>query len=116
MKKNEQIKTLQSMQQKPQMNQISQQNQVNKSFIDKVHELSEQVKSLRQESKDAIENADRREKKKIQEVYDTKIAELINMLTVAKEANWLYEKLVMHSSELLLLYEELYKLKLLRRI
>ena len=32
------------------------------------------------------------EKKKTQETYDIKIAELTEVLTVAKEANWLYEK------------------------
>ena len=63
-----------------------------KSFAEQVHELSEQAKALRAEAKKVMEAAEKREKKKIQEEYDTKLAELADMLTVAKEANWLYEK------------------------
>lgn len=63
-----------------------------KPFADQVHELSEKVKALRGEAKKAVEAADKREKKKTQEEYDTKLAELTDVLTVAKEANWLYEK------------------------
>lgn len=63
----------------------------NKPFADQVFELSEKAKALRAESKKAVEAADKRDKKKIQEEYDTKLAELTDVLTVAKEANWLYE-------------------------
>ena len=63
-----------------------------KPFLEQVHALSEKAKALRSEAKKAVEAAEKREKKKTQEVYDTKLAELTDMLTVAKEANWLYEK------------------------
>ncbi len=39
-----------------------------------------------------MEAAEKREKKKAQEEYDSKIAELADILSIAKEANWLYEK------------------------
>lgn len=63
-----------------------------KSFAEQVYELSEKAKALRSEAKKAVESAEKREKKKTQEAYDIKIAELGEVLTVAKEANWLYEK------------------------
>ncbi|MDO5155147.1 MAG: class I SAM-dependent DNA methyltransferase [Eubacteriales bacterium] len=63
-----------------------------KSFEEQVHELSESAKALRQEAKKAVETADKRDKKKTQSEYDEKIAEITDQLTVAKEANWLYEK------------------------
>lgn len=63
-----------------------------KPFAEQVHELSEKAKALRAEAKKAVEAAEKREKKKTQEAYDTKLADLTDMLTVAKEANWLYEK------------------------
>ena len=63
-----------------------------KPFFEQVHELSEKVKNLRAEAKEDVEAAEKREKKKIQEKYDVKLAELSDILTTAKEANWLYEK------------------------
>lgn len=63
-----------------------------KSFAEQVYELSEKAKALRSEAKKAVESAEKREKKKTQEAYDVKIAGLTEILTVAKEANWLYEK------------------------
>lgn len=63
-----------------------------KSFAEQVYELSEKAKALRSEAKKAVESAEKREKKKTQEAYDIKITELGEVLTVAKEANWLYEK------------------------
>lgn len=63
-----------------------------KPFAEQVHELSDKVKILRSEAKKAVEATEKREKKKKQEEYDTKIAEFTEFLTVAKEANWLYEK------------------------
>ena len=63
-----------------------------KPFAEQVHELSEEAKALRSEAKKAVESVEKREKKKTQETYDIKIAELTEILTVAKEANWLYEK------------------------
>lgn len=63
-----------------------------KPFAEQVHELSEKAKALREEAKKAVEAAEKREKKKTQEAYDTNLADLTDMLTIAKEANWLYEK------------------------
>lgn len=63
-----------------------------KPFAEQVHELSEQVKALRAEAKKAVEAAAKKEKKKTQAEYDEKLAELTETLTIAKEANWLYEK------------------------
>lgn len=63
-----------------------------KPFADEVHALSEKAKALRLKAKKAVEAAEKREKKKTREAYDTKLAELADRLTVAKEAKWLYEK------------------------
>ncbi len=62
------------------------------AFTEQVHELSEKAKALRAEAKKAVESAEKREKKKTQEAYDTKLKVLSEILTIAKEANWLYEK------------------------
>ncbi len=62
------------------------------SFADKVKELSESLKALRAQAKSAVESADKKDKKKTQTIYDKEIAELSETLTIAKEANWLYEK------------------------
>ena len=61
-------------------------------FADQVKELVEKEKALRAEAKKAVDDAEKRDKKKIQTEYESKIAELSDLLTVAKEANWLYEK------------------------
>lgn len=63
-----------------------------KPFAEQVHELYEQIKALRAEAKRDVEAAAKKEKKKTQAEYDEKLAELTDMLTTAKEANWLYEK------------------------
>lgn len=63
-----------------------------KPFAEQVHELYEKAKSLRSEAKKAVESAEKREKKKTQGAYDIKITQLTEILTIAKEANWLYEK------------------------
>lgn len=62
------------------------------SFADREGELSDQMAALRGEAKKAVEEATKREKKKVQAVYDEKIAALEETLSVAREANWLYEK------------------------
>lgn len=61
-------------------------------FAEQVQELSEREKSLRAEAKKAAEAAGKRERKTVQKKYDEKLAELTDLLTVAKEADWLYEK------------------------
>ncbi len=62
------------------------------SFADKVKELSEALKALRAKAKSAVESANKKDKKTIQTIYDKEIKELTETLTIAKEANWLYEK------------------------
>ena len=54
--------------------------------------LEEQIKALRTEAKAAVESAEKREKKAVQTAYDGKITEMTEMLNVAKEAYWLYDK------------------------
>lgn len=63
-----------------------------KPFDEQVHDLSDKVKALRAEAKKTVESAEKRDKKKTQGEFDTKLEELTDILTVAKEANWLYEK------------------------
>ena len=63
-----------------------------KTFAEQVQVLLEKEKILKEEAKKAVEAAEKREKKKTQEEYNAKLAELSEMLTIAKEANWLYEK------------------------
>ena len=62
------------------------------SFAEIVSALKEKLLSLRKIAKKDVENAEKRDKKSIQKEYDDRIAYIENMLTVAKEANWLYEK------------------------
>lgn len=62
------------------------------SFEEIVHTLSEKLKALRKEAKDAVSDADKRDKKSTQAEYDERIAVLTDDLTIAKEAHWLYEK------------------------
>ena len=62
------------------------------SFADREGELSDQTAALRGEAKKAVEEAAKREKKKVQAAYDEKIAALEETLTVAREATWLYGK------------------------
>ncbi len=62
------------------------------SFADIVTALKEVIASLRKVAKTEVESAEKREKKSVQAQYDDKIAYIENILTVAKEANWLYEK------------------------
>lgn len=62
------------------------------SFADTATALKEVLSELRKTAKAAVEAAEKREKKGVQQKYDDRIANIENMLTVAKEANWLYEK------------------------
>lgn len=62
------------------------------TFADQVHELSEKTKILRNEAKNAVELADKKDKKKTQAKYDKQLSEISENLAIAKEANWLYEK------------------------
>lgn len=62
------------------------------SFADIVSALKEKLSTLRKAAKAEVEAAGKRDKKSVQQEYDDRIAYIENMLTVAKEANWLYEK------------------------
>ena len=55
-------------------------------------ELKEHRETLRAQAKTAVEAADKKSKKKSQEEWDTRLAELDEIIGVAKEADWLYEK------------------------
>ena len=61
-------------------------------FAQRVEELSKEIQVLQAEGKQAVEEAAKREKKKIQTEYDQRIAGVEETLTIAKEATWLYEK------------------------
>lgn len=62
------------------------------SFADIVSALKEKLSALRKAAKTEVDAAGKRDKKSIQQQYDDRIAYIENMLTVAKEAHWLYEK------------------------
>ena len=64
----------------------------NVPFAQRAEELSGEIKSLRDEAKQAVAEAPKREKKKVQVDYDGRLAALEETLTTAKEAVWLYEK------------------------
>jgi len=55
-------------------------------------ELKEHRETLRAQAKSAVEAADKKSKKKTQEEWDTRLVELDEIIGVAKEADWLYEK------------------------
>lgn len=62
------------------------------SFADIVFALKEKLSALRKAAKAEVDAAGKRDKKSVQQQYDNRIAYIENMLTVAKEAHWLYEK------------------------
>lgn len=62
------------------------------SFAEIVTVLKERLSALRKNAKAEVDAAGKRDKKSVQQQYDDKIAFIENMLTAAKEANWLYEK------------------------
>ncbi len=61
-------------------------------FADIVSALKEKLSALRKAAKAEVDAAGKRDKKSVQQQYDDRIAYIENMLTVAKEANWLSEK------------------------
>ena len=61
-------------------------------FADIVSALKEKLSALRKAAKAEVDAAGKRDKKSVQQQYDDRIAYIENMLTVAKEAHWLYEK------------------------
>ena len=62
------------------------------SFAERMDELTAEIQTLREEAKKAVEEAEKRAKKKVQAEYDEKIAALEDLLTTAKEAVWLTGK------------------------
>jgi type I restriction enzyme M protein len=61
------------------------------SFEESLHLLKEELKDLQKRAKTEVEAAGRNDKKRVQASYDELIAAK-NVITVAKEAVWLYEK------------------------
>lgn len=62
------------------------------SFAEIVSALKQAVSELRKTAKAEVDAAEKRDKKSIQQQHDDRIAEAEALLTVAKEAHWLYEK------------------------
>ena len=62
------------------------------TFADMVSALNQALSALRRKAKAEVEAAEKREKKSVQKEYDEKIEYVEAMLTVAREANWLYEE------------------------
>lgn len=62
------------------------------SFEESLHLLKEELKDLQKRAKIEVEHAGRIDKKRIQAEYDKMITDKNEEITVAKEANWLYEK------------------------
>ena len=61
-------------------------------FAQTVSEVEALIKEKRAEAKTAIDGAEKRDRKSVQAKYDIQIADLEEMLKVAKEACWLEEK------------------------
>lgn len=61
-------------------------------YNERVETLTNGIGHLKQEQKEAVEKAEKKEKKKLTAVYDEKIQTLTDLLNVAKEAKWLFEK------------------------
>lgn len=62
------------------------------SFEDKISTLKNELKELKKEAKEKVENSNRNKKKKTQTHYDELISKVNEELTIAKEAQWLYGK------------------------
>ncbi len=63
-----------------------------KTFAEHIASLSEQVKAIEAEGKQAVADAGRGKGKKVQQEYDEKVEAVKAILTIAQEAQWLYEK------------------------
>ena len=61
-------------------------------FADRAAQLADEIAALRAQAKQAVEEAAKREKKKLQAEYDEKISALEETLTVARDALWLTDK------------------------
>ena len=63
-----------------------------KPFSEIITAVSTYLESQRNVAKEAVETADRKEKKKVKAIWDDKISWIEEIITVAKEAEWLYSK------------------------
>ena len=63
-----------------------------KTFAEYIEALSEQVKAIEAEGKQAAADAGRGKGKKVQQEYDEKVEAVKEILSIAQEAQWLYEK------------------------
>lgn len=63
-----------------------------KTFAEHIESLVEQVKIVEDEGKQAITAAGRGKGKKIKQEYDGKVDAIKEILSIAQEAQWLYEK------------------------
>lgn len=61
-------------------------------FIDGYDIAKKCLKKCRESAKEAIEECCKKEKKQIQHLWDTKIETIQNIVSVLKEAHWLYSK------------------------
>ena len=64
----------------------------NAPFADIAKKLTEEIEALRAEAKEKVAAAPKKEKKKVQALYEEKAKEKEDLLTIAKDALWLYEK------------------------
>ena len=62
------------------------------TFADIASALQEKLSALRKAAKDEVDAAGKRDKKSVQQKYDDRIAYVDNMLTITREATWLYER------------------------
>lgn len=62
------------------------------TFKESLEHLQEELKDLRKREKLELEKAGKNDKKRIQSLFDEEIAEKNEVITIAKEANWLYDK------------------------
>jgi len=74
------------------LNEYSQTLGEDKTFAEHIASLSEQVKAIEAEGKQAVADAGRGKGKKVQQEYDEKVEAIKDILTIAQEAQWLYEK------------------------
>ena len=63
-----------------------------KSFSEIITAVSTYIESQRNVAKEAVETAERKEKKKVKAIWDDKISWIEEIIIVAKEAEWLYSK------------------------
>ena len=64
----------------------------NGAFDEILHQLQDELQDLQKRAKFEVEHAGRTDKKRVQAEYDMLIGAKNEKITVAKEANWLYEK------------------------